>query len=90
MLLAVAAIAWAVVGVIHWKRRASLTIVFAHLCGPVYAGIVVWVFTAGRDHVRIGAWNPRDIWEVTVAVGLLASTVTSAGVAWTNRGKKQT
>ena len=35
--LAVAAIAWAVVGAIYWKMRAAPAVVFAHICGPVYA-----------------------------------------------------
>jgi hypothetical protein len=91
MLLAIAAIIWAVVGVIHCKLRTSLMIVFAHLCGPAYAALIVWAVMASRgQHIWIGAWNPRDIWEVTIAVGLLASTVTSAGIAWANRAKTQT
>jgi hypothetical protein len=80
LFLAVAAIAWAVVAAIHWKMRTSLAVVFAHLCGPAYAAIIVWAFSAGRDHVWLGEWNSRDIWEVTVAVGLLASSVASMGI----------
>ena len=83
--LAVAAIAWAVVGAIHWKMRAARAVVFAHICGPVYAPILVWAVSVGRDHVWIGEWNSRDICEVTVAVGLLASSVASMGIAWWRR-----
>ena len=85
LFLAVAAIAWAAIGAIYCKMRAGLAVAFIHLCGPAYAAIVVWAFSAGRDHVWIGQWNSRDIWEVTIAVGLLASTVASVGVVCTNR-----
>ncbi len=89
LLLAVATITWAVVGAVYWKMRTAPTVVFAHLCGPAYAAIIVWAFSAGRDHVWIGQWNSRDIWEVTVAVGLLASAMASIGIACTLRPRSR-
>jgi hypothetical protein len=85
LFLAVAAIVWAVIGAIYCKTRAGWAVAFAHLCGPAYAAIVVWAFTAGRHHAWIGEWNPRDIREVTIAVGLVASTVASVAVVWLRR-----
>jgi hypothetical protein len=89
LFLAVAAIAWAAIGAIYCKMRAGSAVAFIHLCGPAYAAIVVWAFSAGRDHVWLGQWKPRDIWEVTIAVGLVASTVASVGVVCTNRFRRK-
>jgi hypothetical protein len=85
LFLAIAAIVWAVVGAIDCKIRAGWAVAFAHLCGPAYAAIVVWAFTAGRHHAWVGEWNARDIREVTIAVGLVASTVASMAVVWLRR-----
>ena len=88
LLLAIAAIAWAVIGAVYWKMRAALAVVFAHLCGPAYAAIVVWAVSAGRDHVWIGEWNVRDIWEVTIGVGFIASSLASVGMAFAIRRRR--
>jgi hypothetical protein len=85
LFLAVTALAWGVIGAIYWKMRTGPAVVFAHLCGPAYAAIVVWAVSAGRTHVWLGQWKPRDIWEVTIAVGLLASAVASMGIVWLRR-----
>ena len=89
LFLAVAAIAWAVIGAVYWKMRTPLAVVFAHLCGPACAAIIVWAVSAGRIHVWVGEWNSQDIWQVTVAVGLLASTLVSIGIACTLRLRSQ-
>ena len=85
LFLAVTTIAWAVIAAIYWKMRTGPAVVFAHICGPVYAAIVVWAVSAGRTHVWLGQWKPRNIWEVTIAVGLLASAVASLGIVWLRR-----
>jgi uncharacterized membrane protein YciS (DUF1049 family) len=78
LFLAGAVIAWAVMGAIYWKIHASRAAIFAHACGPVFGGIMLAV-SAWRHSVWVHAW------EVLLGVGLVASIIVSAHIAFGHR-----
>jgi hypothetical protein len=47
------------------------------------------VVSAGRKHVWIGEWNARDIWEATIGVGFIASTIASVGIVLATRRRRR-
>jgi hypothetical protein len=72
-LFAFAVLAWTMIGVTYWRRRAGWLAISAHVCGPI-VGAILWAGSVWRHSV----WT--QAWETLLGVGFVAGALVSVGI----------